>query len=605
MSNEVIITARAELDDVIKALRQVQKAGVDVQQTMADTGKGVTEKLRDNTKQTQRFLEDLKDFTRRAAEEIKGAFEGLAKTAALKVGDRISHEMKNAVTDAQRLNDTLRKVGNTLGFTGEEFVKFQTEMTQGFAKLGLDASAAANAMEGLGETQVRGKDAMQDYAKAAGLLAGIGKERGSEASIVKGIAGVISERGGDVNDRGQQQQVINATLSAMLNTGKTATQALAEQKDFFSGLAGDKYRAFDPKAYAGMALAEQVSPGAMSFFKAYNNQSALGRLPAAAQGLGGAFNENGLNVDYLRKFLRGATGRISFSPEDAMRTFGVDEAGAKGAVRLMQNLDKLEAAQKRAAANHKTLGEAYNDSLGFGEAVQGGFNRVKGVAAGPLANATNTATDYAKKISSGDFSPLKEHAGLLTGLGFLGLAGGASSLTKIFGKGGAGTALGSSLAKGAAAEAITGQKTIPVYVVNAHEIGGGGGAGLPGVPGVPGSNSNLFGKVGTALGVVGLAITAAAVTIDAIEANTKDSEGKSWGTRQAAALDKWVKGATFGQVDLADSVHRMLEALGLVERALETNTGELKKSKSPTFTDHSPGRKAPKQVPLGSRGPGQ
>src|SRR5690606_21202125 len=138
--------------------------------------------------------------------------------------------------------------------------------------------------------------------------------------------------GGDVNDRGTQQQVITATLGTMLATGKSATQALDEMKQFFSGLASDKYRNFDPKAFKGMAIAEAVSPGAMAFFKAYNNQSALGRLPQSAQGIGKAFNENGLDVDYLRGFLKRALGRIGFSKEDAMRTFGMDEEAAKGAV---------------------------------------------------------------------------------------------------------------------------------------------------------------------------------------------------------------------------------------------------------------------------------
>jgi len=603
LSNTVIITSRAELDDVIKALRQVEKAGVDVQESMADTGKAVENKLRDNTKKTQKFLEDLKDFARRAADEIRGSFEGLAKAGALKLGDRLGHELKTAVTGAQRLNDTLRRVGNTLGLTGADFVQFQTEVSKRMGALKLDTDAAANAFEGLGETQVRSKDALQDYAAAAGLLAGVGKERGQEGAIAKGIAGVITERGGDVNDRGQMQQVINSTLSTMQNTGKSATQALAEMKDFFHGQASDKYRAFEPKAYAGMALAEANSPGAMDFFKSYNNQSALGRLPAAAQGLGKAFGENGLNIDYLRKFLPGATGRIGFSKEDAMRTFGVDEAGAKGAVRLMQNLDKIEAAQKRAQKNRRTLGEAYDDSLGFGEAVQGGFNRVKGMAAEPLAKVTNGATDIAKKISNGDFSPLKEHAGLLAGVGFLGLAGGLSSASKLFGKGGAGSALGSSLAAGAAAEAITGQKTIPVYVVNYSQIGGAMGGGIPGIGGGGASSGkNFLGAASMMLGAVGVGLTAGTVTVEALNAYTYGKSDKTgvegnYITQKVSEAQQWLSDITAGLagVDwkgIKQAHEANAQAINEVRRAMEQQAKQ-------------PGRKNPKQVPLGDRGSGQ
>lgn len=601
MSNEVIISARAELDDVVKALRQVENQGKRVQETMADTGDAVTKKLRDNTKQTQRFLEDLKDFARRTAEEVRGSFEGLAKAAAMKLGDKIGTEMKSAVTGAQQLNNTLRKVGNTLGLTGDDFVRFQTDMAEGLGKLGFDAETASRALEGLGETQVRSKEALLDYAKASALLAGTGKERGQEGAIAKGIAGVITSRGGDVNDRGQQQQVINSALGVMLSTGKTATAALDGMRAFFDGLASDKYRNFDPKTYKGMALAESVSPGAMDFFKGYNNSSALERLPASAQGIGGAFNADGVDVKFLRDFLKRAMGRINFSPEDAMKTFGLDASAAKGAVRLAQNLDKLEDAQKRAAKQTKTLGEAYEDSLGLGEAAQGGFNRVKGMAAGPLAAGTNAATNVTKRIAKGDFSDLKENAGLIAGIGFLGMAGGMSSLGKIFGKGGAGSMLGKSLAVGAAAEALTGQKTIPVFVVNYAQMGGGGGMmGPAGALGGATAGGGMFGKVGAALGLAGIAITAAAVTIDAIEANTMDASGKSWGTRTAGDFNEKLKTATLGHVDLADGIHRMIEALTGAARVIDNNTSELKKNDSPKFK-----RKELNQTPLGKRGPQQ
>ena len=109
------------------------------------------------------------------------------------------------------------------------------------------------------------------------------------------------------------------------------------------------------------------------------------------------------------------------------------------------------------------------ESMGFGEAFRANIRKVQGTIGEGLGAITQGATDLlssASESTGGAIGTVAAGGLLASVLAGGGLRGIGGSLAK--GAGG--------LIKGKVAEGVTGKETIPVYVVNASEIGGGGSA---------------------------------------------------------------------------------------------------------------------------------
>jgi hypothetical protein len=107
-------------------------------------------------------------------------------------------------------------------------------MLKGLGEIGLGGEEAARALEGLGETQVRGESNLVEYSKTAGMLASIGGEKGKEGEISRGLAGVTQARGGDVNDLVPAQGDRGRPRSSQgTSRGKHGSQVLAEWQRIF------------------------------------------------------------------------------------------------------------------------------------------------------------------------------------------------------------------------------------------------------------------------------------------------------------------------------------------------------------------------------------
>ena len=185
-----------------------------------------------------------------------------------------------------------------------------------------------------------------------------------------------------------------------------------------------------------------------------------------AQGFKGVFTEEGIDIEKFRKASQEVLARVGGDPRLAAQTLGLTEEAAEGFVRLSESLDRVQAAQESLRGASGDLAKQYRESMGFGESFRASINRVKKVLAEPLAIATEKGTELLSAAAQSD-------------VGALAVTGGAASLAALLagaGMRGVGRGLlgaGTTAVKTQAAEALLGQKTIPVYVTNASEIGGG------------------------------------------------------------------------------------------------------------------------------------
>lgn len=468
MPNEVVISARVQLDDVMRALQQIQSKGKQTQDALAQASQDSGKKISQNAKLTQTNMEALRSYSRRIAEEIRGAFESMVQIKSLDALGKFGSKIKESVGGAVALGDSIRKLSIALGIAESDMVSFQTKLLDGFSKVGLGADEARNAIEGLAGTGVNSQDALVKYAVTSGQLAQISGEQGQEGAIAKGLAEAMRAAGKDVNNQADLDRFIKATQGAM-SSGQTATQATSGLADMYGGMSTDD-RKVSPQAYSDIAaLTAALGPEVGKTLQEYMSKSKLDQLPQNAQGMGKFFTKEGIDVKGLSEYFGRAGGRVGFSQEAGLQTLGIGNVA--GANLLAQNGDKAAAAVARSRGFGLSVDQQQQQTMGLGDAAKGVYNKGTKFLNKPLSEATGFATDLVKSVASSESS---SQAALLGG-GLLAFAGAAGSLSKVLKGKGMGKAAGgitSALAKGAAAELVTGQKTVPVYVVNADEIGG-------------------------------------------------------------------------------------------------------------------------------------
>lgn len=489
-NSNVVVKVKSSLQQLIDELDKIKGKANEVQEEFKNTGNGVTDNLGKNTKETEKFFSNLRGLSRRVGDQLRRDFKSLVSVNALADGIKLSNQFRGTIAETVQLSDKIRKLGTTFGIARQQFASFQSFLTKGLGEIGMSSDVAARALEGLSTTSVRGQGNLLAYSTTSGMLGSLAGEQGSEGQIARGLSDVILARGGNVNDQGQLNQVAEAVRRAYVTSGSKPTETLANMKALFAAMPQDMRKNLTSEGMANVATLSGVAgPGAIRFFEEYLSKSSIERMPIDMQGGAGIIGSGGINLQKLESFLDNIGGRIGQDPRMAMKTLGISEEAAEGLVRMKEQLGQMRAAAAAAAATTGDLANQYKNSRSMGEAFKANLSKVKALIADPLSSATDTVTGGLNSASESGAGA----AAVVAGGGLL-----ASILTGKALKGLGGGLLGS-VAKGAAAEQFLGEKTVPVYVVNAAEIGGFGlGSNKMGTGGIADKTAGAASTLGVA-----------------------------------------------------------------------------------------------------------
>lgn len=536
MAESVEVSVRSALSKVIDELAEIREKAKDTGEAFRQTGNAVGEGMRDNVKRTETFLGQVRNLGRRVADQLRGDFKSLISVNALTDAMRISNQFRKNIDETVELNDTIRKLGATFGIANREFAGFQARMTRGLGEIGLGSEVAVSALKGLAETPVRGQANLLGYSQQAGMLASVGGERGKEGDIAQGLARVIQARGGDVNSADQVKALAESLRRVFVQTGQAPSQSLKAMEQIFKQMPEDLRRSLTSTALQNLTAASAVGgPNSTKFLEEYLGKSPIARLAFEAQGGKGIVGEQGIDVEKFQAFAKSILGRVGGDPRLAAQTLGLSEEAAEGFVRLSENLDKVKAAQNAVGRTTGDLNSQYRSSMGLGEAFAANINRVKKALATPLAAATQGASNLLSGTaqSDGGATAVALGAGAAATL----LAGGA---LRGLGRGLGG--IGGTIARKEGAEELLGQKTVPVYVVNAGEIGGGlvgdllsGGAGAAAAGG---GAMGLLGPIAALIGLGGAGMALKQGVDDTIAGAGKDTTSVSYSPEQIGILKR-------------------------------------------------------------------
>lgn len=571
MSDPVQLSVRSSLNKIIKEMEAIRDKAEEVNDTFKSTGQQVGDNFNKNVKKTENFLGNLRSLGRRVADQLRGDFRSLLAINALGDAAKLSNQFKGSIRETINLSDSIRKLGSTFGVASKDFASFQTKMVKGLGDIGMSSDVASRTLQGLSETQVRGQENLLGYSKTAGMLGSVAREQGKEGDIARGMANVIQARGGNVNDMKQVGNLAEDLRKVFLTTGKGPTETLKVMEELFANMPKDLRKSITSSGLTNLAAASAVGgPNATKFLEEYLGKSPIARMAFEAQGGKGVFSEKGIDIKKFKAFSQSIMGRVGGDPRLAAQTLGLSEEAAEGFVRLSESLDKVADAQDRISKTTGDLNTQYKQSMGMEEAFKANINKVKSLLAQPLSWISQNLTD----ALSGASESTGGAAGVVAGGGLL------AALLAGFGTRGLGAGMLGGLAKGAAAQAITGKEVQPVYVTNAAEIAGAGALGGAG---------GMMGKVGGFLGKAGLVGAAAyggykigemiepSVT-EFLDKNTtgKTSEGFEGNVIERAffkldrLLDGRLSGVSNQQWDKQQKVY------------VELNKRDLKESKQPT-----------------------
>lgn len=565
MSN-VELSVKSSLGKIIQEMDEIRKKAEEVQQSLKNTASGLDDNLKNNTKKTENYFSRLTQMGRSVADRLRSDFKSLVSINALQDALKLSNQFKGSIKETLNLSDAIRKLGQNFGIAAKDYASFQTKVVKGLGDLGLSSEVGARTMEGLATTPVRGQQQILGYAQTSGQLASVSRQQGQEGEISRGIAKVIQARGGDVNNLKSVESLAEDLRRVFNETGKGPTETLKVMEDLFARMPKDLRKSISSAGLTNLAAAANIGgPNATKFLEEYLGKSPIARMAFDAQGGKGVFNDKGIDIEKFRSFSQGIMGRVGGDPRLAAETLGLSEDAAEGFVRLAESLDQVQTAQKRIANSTGSLNEQYRNNKGFVEAFHANINKVKALLAAPLSFMSQKGTDFL----SGASESTGGAAGVVAGGGVL------AALLAGYGLKGVGKGLLGSVAKGGAAEALTGKEVQPVYVVNAAEIAGGSALGGAGGKGIAG----LLGKAGLvgAAGAGGVAL-GSMVLNPALDSYTqgKTSEGFEGNVveRLFFKLDRLLDGGISGVGN--EQFQKQQKVM------VELNKRDLKESRQPT-----------------------
>jgi len=465
----VEVEVRSQLTKIVDDLQAIQKAAQALSAQMGDTAENVGKKAKEQTRSVKTAMQEMQDFGRRVADQLKNDFKSLASIGSLTAGLKLSNQFAGSAKEAVDLSDTVRRLGSVFGIAGKDFASFQSLLQSGLGQIGLSSESAANALKGLAETPVRGQANLLAYAKTAGELASISGQKGQEGEIAKGAAGIITARGGNVNDTKQLDAVSREILQIRQATGKSVTDITSALQNIYSKTNKDFQGNLKNGGSTSLASASLLGgPQATTFLEKYLGMNRIERKGLEAQGFKGIVGSNGeLNVKAIQATMQEAKGRGLGDAQAGLKTFGLGDEEAKGFIRLAEALQQNEKVINGASKSVVDLNDEYRKTMSLGDSFRASINKVKGIFSAPIAGATQGLSNLLGKASGSTSGAIGVTAGagvlaaVLAGGGIRGLLGGA---------------IGGEL-KAKAIEAATGEKVQKVEVIN-FPASFGGASGL-------------------------------------------------------------------------------------------------------------------------------
>jgi hypothetical protein len=450
-------------------------------------------------KNTETFLGRLRGMGSKIAKSMSEDFKALFSMAGVTEGLKLGNVFRENIKETFELSDTIRKLASIFGIAEDRFVGFQTKLTKGLGEIGLSSESAVNALKGLSETQVRGEEQLSEYAKAAGMLASIGGQKGQEGTIAKGMAGTLTAQGKNPNDINAMKSLSDDLRKSFNATGKTSTEVLSALESIMAKMPQDFRKALTTSGLVKMGTAAAIGgPNSTKFLEEYLGKSPIARKALEARGFKGVFGAGGLDTQKFRGAAKGVINQFPGDPRMMAQTLGLSEDAAEGFIRLYESLDKVDEAQAKMEKDTKALGDQYNASMTASEAFSASLNKLKASLATPIAYTTNFITTGLQKAFKTSFDDLVNllPAGLQSSvggakkkiekylpdalnknLGSTAVVAGGGVLAALMAGGGLkaimkmGQGKAGGIAERMAYETVTGAKVQDVYVVNANEIG--------------------------------------------------------------------------------------------------------------------------------------
>ncbi len=594
MSEKVELSVQADFGRIMQDLAALQRKTASVSDGIRKSGSELDKSLERGAKNTEKHFERVRDLGRRLADQLRGYFADVTSSAAyalegVKKGFGIKQHLMDAATGALDLHDAIRKIGDSLGIASNRLVDFQQNVTKAFSEAGFGAGETVRALQGLAGTKVSGEANVTSYGVTAARLAQNGGQVGQEGEIAKALAEVLRARGIDQNN-------IPAMSSLAENVrGRNPLDKLQVQKGLYEGMDDQKRKEIGPEAMRGlMAVAKTIGPELMGALITETTEGRLKRLGRDAQGASGIIGKNGVDFDKLAKLLP-VLNRIGMDKVASGQTAGFSEQASKALVMLSEQFQEAKAAQTRAMAGGGTLEGDTTKSRGVRENFGAVKNRVTGVTEGVIAPLIAKANDV---IGGASKSTLGSAA--LMGGGFLAAtmgAGGLSALSKSF-KGKLGGGMLESGAKAAALEQITGEKTIPVYVVNLGEMSGAMEKLTTKLPG-GGGGSSVVDKANVAATGLAIGLVVGSVIEEAMNKHTqgKSMDGQFTGNIAERGMYTAAKGLApllemfRGQSDSVDSILKMFERNAQEKRQRDFKTTSPGTTRAAAAAFAAPGKK--------------
>jgi hypothetical protein len=506
---ETKVSVRSDLLKIAEDLKVIAKTAEDTANSLSEATKEVASNVNDQVAVTTGGLDKIRKFGKAIAKDLASDFKALFSVNALASGMKLSEQFAGSIKQAVSLNDAMRNLAPIFGMNEEKAEKFKRTLVKGLAEIGLGSDAAANALQGLAETNVRGEENLSAYAKTAGELAGITNQKGQEGEIGKGLARVVTAQGGNVNDPRAMQRVADDVVRIRNATGKSATEALKTLDDLFSHANSELKGKITGGGGVSLASAALIGgAGSTDFLKRFLGMDWRQRSGLEARGMGKLIGSNGeLNPDAFQKTLATAKNLGGGNVEAGLTTFGMSDEEAKGFMRLAEAMKVNGDAIERARQSTVSINDEYRKTMGLGDAFRANLNKVKGGFTELMdkmgaPDVINKTTDVLGKASQ-------------SGAGAAAVVGGSALLAAVLtGKGlkGIGGSLLGDEAKAKAIEAVTGEHVQKVEVINFPA-----GMGLGGLGGAATGAGGMLGKAGLYGGA--LAVGAGAATaVDSIPA---------------------------------------------------------------------------------------
>lgn len=480
------IKVAANLKSLLDQLDKVSDHAKKIKEELISGTKVVDEELDKQTKSVQNNFQKMASFSRRVGQQMKTDLKAMLGVNAVQSGLQLNNMFRNQISKVGTLNDAVRKLGASFGVNARDFAGFQAKMMSGLGQIGLSAEDAANTMQGLAGSGVKGAGNILEYSKIAGQLTSLGREKGNEGGVAKGLADVVRARGGNVQDVKQVDQVAAEVTRAMETTGYTATQILGKMKDTFEGTTKSGRGMVSLRGAAQSAIADQITGANVSgLIKSMTAMSPEMRQRSESMGLTKILGKNGeLDIQGIKNFSK-TIKSLGTSPDMAAHILGEGEEFGNAITRLIDQSDRLEQAFKENADASGDYVEKFKHNKGLKEAGEAVINRAISPLSEAFGKASQGLTDMLSKSS-------ESTAGSIIAVGS------GALLSAALAAGGARSVLGSlaGSVKGTALQSVD-KDVQKVYVVNASEISGGGSiADKAGVAGLlRGTGSAIAGLV--------------------------------------------------------------------------------------------------------------